>query len=467
MLAVASKEFQCTPDLLPSDVTGTSIFNQKTGEFDFRSGPVFTQILLADEINRATPRTQASLLEAMAESRVTADGVTHTLEAPFVVIATQSPVDHEGTFPLPEAQLDRFMMKFSLGYPSMEEELRMLELMHGTNIPLRRCNRLQPQNKLELLKKSFVKSMSTRVRQYLLKSLLKLADILISHWGGARERRLRCSGVHSAVWGVPTCCQTTSKKLFGPVMNHRVIIRPESRLRKVTAEKVIEEIVGEIAVPTITPKFHSTALTPDHKKRAAQSGIRKGKAASQDTKDFINSQNKKTTWLAKMSFRRRVARHGFARCAGISGLLLAGMLFGSALWIISGVVALLLTLINAWLTKTWSEGVHARREEGDLETKIGSLIHNHIELENRSKIPVIWLLVEDLIPVPPHYSRPLRQVDGERIDVMKLGGTQKKSVQYQIRCNRRGYFQIGPTMLETGDLMGFFVDIGQVHHHVF
>ena len=141
----------------------------------------------------------------------------------------------------------------------------------------------------------------------------------------------------------------------------------------------------------------------------------------------------------------------------ISGLLLAGMLFGSALWIISGVVALLLTLINAWLTKTWSEGVHARREEGDLETKIGSLIHNHIELENRSKIPVIWLLVEDLIPRSATlFSPSALEVDGERIDVMKLGGTQKKSVQYQIRCNRRGYFQIGPTMLETGDLMGFF-----------
>ena len=111
------KRVQCTPDLLPTDVTGTSIFNQKNSEFEFRPGPVFTQILLADEINRATPRTQASLLEAMAETRVTVDGTTHTLDPPFIVIATQNPVDHEGTFPLPEAQLDRFMMRFSLGIP--------------------------------------------------------------------------------------------------------------------------------------------------------------------------------------------------------------------------------------------------------------------------------------------------------------------------------------------------------------
>lgn len=109
------KRVQCTPDLLPTDVTGTSIFNQKTSEFEFRPGPVFTQILLADEINRATPRTQASLLEAMGEGRVTADGTTRTLHPPFLVIATQNPVDHEGTFPLPEAQLDRFLMRFKIG----------------------------------------------------------------------------------------------------------------------------------------------------------------------------------------------------------------------------------------------------------------------------------------------------------------------------------------------------------------
>src|SRR5213082_1123383 len=121
------KRLQCTPDLLPTDVTGVSIFNQKTSEFEFRAGPVFAQTLLADEINRTTPRTQAALLEAMAERRVTVDGQTYNLKPPFLVLATQNPVDHEGTFPLPEAQLDRFLVRLSLGYPALEEESKMLQ----------------------------------------------------------------------------------------------------------------------------------------------------------------------------------------------------------------------------------------------------------------------------------------------------------------------------------------------------
>src|SRR5438093_2048840 len=123
------KRVQCTPDLLPTDITGVSVFNQKTAEFEFRPGPLFAQTVLADEINRATPRTQSALLEAMAERRVSADGQTYTLKPPFLVIATQNPIDHEGTFPLPEAQLDRFLIRLSLGYPSIEEEARMLERM--------------------------------------------------------------------------------------------------------------------------------------------------------------------------------------------------------------------------------------------------------------------------------------------------------------------------------------------------
>src|SRR6266480_1830374 len=123
----AFKRIQCTPDLLPTDVTGVSIFNQKTTEFEFRAGPIFAQTLLADEINRATPRTQSALLEAMAERRVTVDGTGYSLKPPFLVIATQNPIDHEGTFPLPEAQLDRFLIRLSLGYPSLEEEGKMLE----------------------------------------------------------------------------------------------------------------------------------------------------------------------------------------------------------------------------------------------------------------------------------------------------------------------------------------------------
>jgi len=121
------KRVQCTPDLLPTDITGASIFNQKKSEFEFRPGPIFAQIVLADEIDRATPRTQAALLEAMGEGRVTVDGVTYDLKPPFIVIATQNPIDHEGTFPLPEAQLDRFLIRLGLGYPNEEEESKMLD----------------------------------------------------------------------------------------------------------------------------------------------------------------------------------------------------------------------------------------------------------------------------------------------------------------------------------------------------
>src|SRR6516162_2821066 len=126
-IGCSTKRLQCTPDLLPTDVTGVSVFNQKTAEFEFRPGPIFAQTLLADEINRTTPRTQSALLEAMAERRVSADGQTYTLKPPFLVIATQNPIDHEGTFPLPEAQLDRFLIRLALGYPSIEEESKMLQ----------------------------------------------------------------------------------------------------------------------------------------------------------------------------------------------------------------------------------------------------------------------------------------------------------------------------------------------------
>src|SRR5438552_5468109 len=129
----AFKRLQCTPDLLPTDVTGVSIFNPKTTEFEFRPGPIFAQIVLADEINRATPRTQSALLEAMAERRVTADGQTYVLKPPFLVLATQNPIDHEGTFPLPEAQLDRFLVRLSIGYPSIDDEAIMLERLQKTH----------------------------------------------------------------------------------------------------------------------------------------------------------------------------------------------------------------------------------------------------------------------------------------------------------------------------------------------
>jgi len=248
------KRVQCTPDLLPSDVTGTSIFNQKTAEFEFRPGPVFTQILLADEINRATPRTQASLLEAMAEARVTVDGTTHTLKPPFLVIATQNPVDHEGTFPLPEAQLDRFLMRFSLGYPTVEEELRMLQLLQHTH-PV---DTLKPVAKAEELvaaqaaiRRVYV---DDRLRHYILQIIQQTRrhdDLALGGSPRATIALFRCSQAMAAVRGRAYVLPDDVKKITAPVMNHRLIVRPESRLRKQTADSILDSILAEIAVPTI------------------------------------------------------------------------------------------------------------------------------------------------------------------------------------------------------------------------
>ena len=248
------KRVQCTPDLLPSDVTGTSIFNQKTAQFEFRPGPVFTQILLADEINRATPRTQASLLEAMAESRVTVDGTTHTLQPPFLVIATQNPVDHEGTFPLPEAQLDRFLMRFSLGYPSMEEELRMLDLLQYTH-PVDKLKPVARAEELVAAQQAIHHvHVDPRVRQYLLQIVHQTRSSSELALGGSPRATIalfRCSQAMAAIRGRQFVTPDDVKKIIAPVMNHRLILRPESRLRKLTTESILDSIIGEVAVPTI------------------------------------------------------------------------------------------------------------------------------------------------------------------------------------------------------------------------
>ncbi len=248
------KRIQCTPDLLPSDVTGTSIFNQKTSEFEFRPGPVFTQILLADEINRATPRTQASLLEAMAEACVTVDGTTHVLTPPFLVIATQNPVDHEGTFPLPEAQLDRFLMRFTLGYPSLDEEMRMLEMLQHQH-PIDSLKPVAKASELVLAQQEVRKiHVDPRVRQYLLQIVHETrchSDLALGGSPRATIALFRCSQAMAAIRGRAYVLPDDVKKIVAPVMNHRLIVRPESRLRKVSGESVLESLLSEIAVPTI------------------------------------------------------------------------------------------------------------------------------------------------------------------------------------------------------------------------
>jgi len=248
------KRVQCTPDLLPSDVTGASVFNQKTSEFEFRPGPIFAQLVLADEINRTTPRTQAALLEAMAESRVTVDGVTHQLTPPFLVIATQNPVDHEGTFPLPEAQLDRFLMKFSLGYPAMDEELKMLGMLqHGHPI-----DQIKPvvtaEDIVACQREAREVYVDPKIQQYLMQIVHDTRTNEDLSLGGSPRASIalfRTSQAMAAIRGRNFVQPDDIKRVAPAVLTHRVILKPESRLRKVTAEYVVSEIIAEIAVPTL------------------------------------------------------------------------------------------------------------------------------------------------------------------------------------------------------------------------
>lgn len=248
------KRIQCTPDLLPSDVTGTSIFNQKMAEFEFRPGPVFTNILLADEINRTTPRTQAALLEAMAESRVTIDGTTYDLDPPFLVIATQNPIDHEGTFPLPEAQLDRFLMRFSLGYPGIEDELKMLASSRKRH-PLDTIEAVVSQEELRACQQA---TRNVRIHENVQRYIVGLVHATRNHdqlMLGASPRAslalYRTSQSLAALLGRNYVLPDDVKRVLAPVMGHRLILRPESRLRKVTSQDVLDDILQEVPVPML------------------------------------------------------------------------------------------------------------------------------------------------------------------------------------------------------------------------
>lgn len=243
---------QCTPDLLPSDITGVSIFNPKTQEFNFRQGPVFSQILVADEINRATPRTQAALLEAMAEGQVSIDGHTYRLEQPFIVFATQNPVEHEGTFPLPEAQLDRFMMRLSMGYPSLYAEANLLEKTRLGH-PIEKVAPVtdaQTLVKMQLaVREIFVHE---KVREYLLRIIARTRDsshLTVGASPRAAMMLFRAAQAYAAVAGRSYVLPDDVKYLAKPVLQHRLLVNPESRLRRVTAESVLNEALKEVPVP--------------------------------------------------------------------------------------------------------------------------------------------------------------------------------------------------------------------------
>jgi MoxR-like ATPase len=249
------KRVQCTPDLLPNDITGASIFNPKTTEFEFRPGPLFAQIVLADEINRATPRTQAALLEAMAERRVTSDGTTYRLEPPFLVIATQNPIDHEGTFPLPEAQLDRFLIRLSLGYPSAEEEGKLLDMLRQEH-PIESLGAVVSAADVlatqQAVRDVFV---DPKIRDYIVeivRATREHDDIALGGSPRASIALCRAAQALAAIRGHDFVLPDDVKRLAPAILGHRLIVRPESRLRKVRSVDVVQEVLAETSVPTLS-----------------------------------------------------------------------------------------------------------------------------------------------------------------------------------------------------------------------
>jgi MoxR-like ATPase len=243
---------QFTPDLLPSDVTGVNVFNQRANEFEFRPGPVFANVLLVDEINRASPKTQAALLEAMQESQVTIDGETYTLDPPFMVIATQNPIEYEGTYPLPEAQLDRFSMRISLGYPPLAEEARMLN-EQTTEPPL---DSLVPVATTAEVKAAIEEARSLFVEE----SMNRYVVALLRHTRGSSRLALgasprsgiallRVAKARALAEGREYVLPDDVKAIAGPVLAHRLILAPEARSAGLTAEEIVGEAVEQTPVP--------------------------------------------------------------------------------------------------------------------------------------------------------------------------------------------------------------------------
>lgn len=246
------KRIQFTPDMLPSDVTGVSIFNQLTKQFEFRPGPVMTNILLADEINRATPKTQSALLEAMEERQITVDGVTHVIKEPFIVLATQNPIEYEGTFPLPEAQLDRFFMKIQIGYPSMLDEVRIIEeqqIQHPLETVTAITNVDEILSMNTIVKKVYV---STAVKKYIVQIIRSTRENKEIYLGCSPRGSLalsRAGQIFAAMSGRDYVIPDDIKYLADSILGHRLIIQPTSRLKNVTPAAVIADILFDTQVP--------------------------------------------------------------------------------------------------------------------------------------------------------------------------------------------------------------------------
>lgn len=251
-LGCVFNRLQFTPDMLPSDVTGVSVYNQATREFEFRPGPIFAQIVLVDEINRATPKTQAALLEAMEERQVTVDGITHLLPKPFMVAATQNPIEYEGTFPLPEAQLDRFLLRVRLGYPNYSDELNILDmqqLQHPFDTLQPVVNEDRLLSEIEKIKRVFI---SQPVKKYIVDLITQTRQNEDLYLGASPRGSLalfRTGQALAYIRGRDYVLPDDIKNMAVAVLSHRVIVNPAARLRELSSSKIIEEILDQVPVP--------------------------------------------------------------------------------------------------------------------------------------------------------------------------------------------------------------------------
>ena len=248
-LGLTFKRLQCTPDLLPNDITGVSVFNQRTAEFEFRPGPAFVHLLLADEINRATPRTQSALLEAMGEGQVSADGVTYTLNRPFMVLATQNPIEYEGTFPLPEAQLDRFLLKLSLGYPSPEDEGQILLNLRREHPVLSVEQVVDGARLLDLQRLVWEVHLDDTVRDYIVRLVTatrRHADLALGASTRGSLALFKAAQALASLRGRDYVLPDDVKALAVPALAHRLIVRPESALRGYTANRLVDALLQSV-----------------------------------------------------------------------------------------------------------------------------------------------------------------------------------------------------------------------------
>lgn len=254
-LNLSFRRIQFTPDVLPSDITGFTMYNFKTGNMEFHSGMVMNQIILADEINRTSPKTQSSLLEVMEESQVTVDGTTYPVPTPFIVLATQNPVEYIGTFPLPEAQLDRFMLKVTIGYPSKREEMLILSRFRQQN-PLKS---LQPaasaEDVLFLQKTTAEVKVSEAIKEYIANIVSMTRDHHDLSLGASPRGALylmRASQAYALLQQRDYVIPDDVQKMTIPVLAHRLILKPEARLKEMTAERVLKSVLNTLYVPVIS-----------------------------------------------------------------------------------------------------------------------------------------------------------------------------------------------------------------------